>query len=676
MRLEFGVDDEDEFHHAKDRLLDELTEALGPAADLEVVGDAGLLLDWRWGYSTGELDRFDRSDLAEFLLQWCPRKVSTGPEGYRPIVEGARTWIRFLVDTGRWRGGPTETLLSFLDEVEPDFFAAMSDPSNFGMAKGMFMGPALAGADLDLDDPASVQAAIDRFNALPLEERRAQTDPFMGGPGATGGRGSDPIAAAAALVESIRANAVDLPRTPPPDSDAAARVAAAAPLIVQIDALAEALPDGIALTAKGNPKLAPARTLAEGLGTDDLLDRSTRVRTRSFRSADELPHLLFLLDVMYQAGALEGSRTRLRLDPDWLSLDPRNRCADLLDAVLALGPITHRAPTEFLAELDSLLDAGILHWLTPAFILGERPFDDIVEECLAVVTDEYVPRAYARPEARREVVCDRVAWALDALERCGVIEWRDSTLSTSWMGTTDRVDGTVVVTELGRLLLPDHLLDIGMRVRTRTELREATATEVVDELDDTVDLAPEQAWAQWWPDADPADKVDAVIDVLAGADAAVRRLGAVALLTAAPFPARRRVESLLDGPLAGYASMALRTDDEPAGTPPMLADVDVHLDAERTLDADLPLDAEPHVVLAPVVDLLWLQLDGDPDDLVAQFEQLADDGAVDAVLDSMWRVPTAEALEVLEFLGREHPDKAVAKAARTAAFKYRSRRTG
>jgi len=75
MPLRFGVDDEDEFYEAKDQLLAQLEEALGDDGDPEVVGSAGLLLDWRWGYSTGELDRMasggirNEDELAELLAE-------------------------------------------------------------------------------------------------------------------------------------------------------------------------------------------------------------------------------------------------------------------------------------------------------------------------------------------------------------------------------------------------------------------------------------------------------------------------------------------------------------------------------------------------------------------------------------------------------------------------------
>ncbi len=45
------------------------------------------------------------------------------------------------------------------------------------------------------------------------------------------------------------------------------------------------------------------------------------------------------------------------------------------------------------------------------------------------------------------------------------------------------------------------------------------------------------------------------------------------------------------------------------------------------------------------------------------------------MLDAAWRVDATATAEVLDAIGRAHPDKAVAKAARKALFEYRSARS-
>lgn len=41
-------------------------------------GDSRVALDWKWGYQDGRLGRAD----LEFLLAWCPRKLSMPPAEY------------------------------------------------------------------------------------------------------------------------------------------------------------------------------------------------------------------------------------------------------------------------------------------------------------------------------------------------------------------------------------------------------------------------------------------------------------------------------------------------------------------------------------------------------------------------------------------------------------------
>jgi hypothetical protein len=50
----------------------------------------------------------------------------------------------------------------------------------------------------------------------------------------------------------------------------------------------------------------------------------------------------------------------------------------------------------------------------------------------------------------------------------------------------------------------------------------------------------------------------------------------------------------------------------------------------------------------------------------------AGDPGIDAMLNTAWRVPGLATGEVLAAVGGHHPDKAIAKAARKALFKYRS----
>jgi hypothetical protein len=66
----------------------------------------------------------------------------------------------------------------------------------------------------------------------------------------------------------------------------------------------------------------------------------------------------------------------------------------------------------------------------------------------------------------------------------------------------------------------------------------------------------------------------------------------------------------------------------------------------------------------------------EPREAVAAAVADAPDGAdLSGMVEEMWRADHPSAADVLTALGVHHPDRAIAKAARTAAYKARSVRT-
>ncbi len=64
-----------------------------------------------------------------------------------------------------------------------------------------------------------------------------------------------------------------------------------------------------------------------------------------------------------------------------------------------------------------------------------------------------------------------------------------------------------------------------------------------------------------------------------------------------------------------------------------------------------------------------------PDQFAAHLAELGSSDEQAAIVGGLWRSGHPRAVEVLESLGRAHPDKKVAKVARKAAFQARSRRS-
>ncbi|MGH3271738.1 MAG: hypothetical protein ACRDN1_22145, partial [Trebonia sp.] len=96
--------------------------------------------------------------------------------------------------------------------------------------------------------------------------------------------------------------------------------------------------------------------------------------------------------------------------------------------------------------------------------------------------------------------------------------------------------------------------------------------------------------------------------------------------------------------------------------------------------ADLPAELEmtPDDLAWVATDLLTLAIDEefpDPEYLAISFREAVPAGRESMLFDGMARGDHPDTVDVLTHLGQYHPDKQVAKAARTAAHKAASRST-
>lgn len=102
VHLTFDPEDHDGFTTARDDLLDQffawLQDRAGLSADAadEVATDASLALDWKFGYNGGSLVAWRLADLGEFLLEWCPRKLSVDPPDARSLPGSMASLVSFL----------------------------------------------------------------------------------------------------------------------------------------------------------------------------------------------------------------------------------------------------------------------------------------------------------------------------------------------------------------------------------------------------------------------------------------------------------------------------------------------------------------------------------------------------------------------------------------------------
>ncbi|MBY8882059.1 hypothetical protein [Actinacidiphila acidipaludis] len=213
--------------------------------------------------------------------------------------------------------------------------------------------------------------------------------------------------------------------------------------------------------------------------------------------------------------------------------------------------------------------------------------------------------------------------------------------------------GMVRLTPLGVHGMRERLNDSGAYAPALGDLRERPAAELLAALGGYPDHAARTEAETWLAGRDQADAAGELLAASRGDDAEAprRRLmsqQALALLGSAAEPAVRDV--LDDRELGGLARVWLTergVPDVPAPDAAMVFWLTID-----TVAAQLAGDDEPELLQELVRDL------------VARHE---------GFFEAAWRVEHPATADVLEAMGRLHPERGVAKEARKAAFKARSR---
>lgn len=220
-------------------------------------------------------------------------------------------------------------------------------------------------------------------------------------------------------------------------------------------------------------------------------------------------------------------------------------------------------------------------------------------------------------------------------------------------------DGTIRLTPVALAALHEQLVDAGIDI----PLLPATAAELTGEqlLDMAEGVSDEEfeAEAGAWIAARGADDGARELLELAAAGTPGERMLAVAAVTRIGAAAERAWRDSLDVPqLRAYAKIALAALPNGEDTPP-------------------DLEPLPGDVAWLTTDMLALACDEDypdPEEIAASLAEAVPAGQEAAVFEMMSRGSHPDVVGVLNHVGRYHPDKQVAKAARTAAYKATSRR--
>lgn len=633
VRMKFGPDDDKAFGKRRDDLVADFAEWVSKLPLNVDPGDVGLLLDWKWGYGGGNLGRWRRRDIEEFLLEWCPRKLAAPPELVNGLPSTVALAMSFLSERGLHAGSePVEQLTEHAVGLQTDFLAAMDDPSKHGMGKSLF-------GHLGIDDPTSLDPAaleqlIDEFNQQPFDVRDAALGTTI------------PSSPEIEPVGPVRL----------PDDDAVREAAEASPVLAGFEKLAAYLADpGKTLTAKGNLKIADAKALVDVLETGDVYEAVVGDKTFKKGSSTNFVEVDQWQWWAREAGAIRRRGNKLVGVKAWrerVRKDPVGEVRKAFDALVEYGPVSSWG-TGFYTETDQLVDECLV------LVLGRTLASDspVEYEEIVAVLEEIRERLGVRelyPDAIRNPV-DRT---LTLLERCGVIVQDGVERTLGRFDIERRAGGTVRLTPIGVVLTVELLRanDYPVEVVARAEdlTAETLAALVLDSTEPT----------QWWPSA--TGWLDLQPDRGAALRDVVRALAAhglpfvVVALDAASQEEHETVE-------AAARELAFSADDEPDHVAAIA--LGWLIDRDRVDPAGLDRDAVLDAVLTPLGALAEFD-----NSMVA--EQLGEDRDVSEQLELiamiMQRQPPG-ATALLEAIGRDNPNKVVAKAARKELYRLRSR---
>lgn len=640
MRMRFGPGDEKGFERGRRLLLEQferwLVEYVGATSDeaAGVVADASVALDWKWGYGGGNLGCWEPEELAEFLLEWCPRKLSIPLEECGGLPAAVQRLLRFLAASNLLDAAcaPVPELEEAIDRLAPGYIKAMGDPSQFGMAKSLF---AAATADgVDLTDRASADEWIAGFNARPEEERRR----VLPGP---------PV--------RTRPGRPALPPVALPDDDAVLASAGRAPVLAMFRGLAGYVGSGRKLTQKGNLALADAKALVDLLGTGDPYDEQIGDRTFRTRSSADLPRLRHLFVWAKKAGVLRvvhgkivATKASARIEADpvaWFDKSVR--------ALFSAGPLSsQRDPDAWLKwpEIDALLDGLVLPMLTGPYVMQQPvPLDDIAEVATDTVLQAFEFPRLTDEQVARSISVD-VTDMFDALELAGVVV-RAGAEESDDMWARRRTGGTVELTDAGLAVVHRLFVEAGHDAPTAGRFAGGPAVELLHaaaELDPPTLAAELEAWRRR---RTPEEAALSLAEAIPALDVATRILAFAVLADIPPDVSAPLVRALDANPEMRGAARCWLVD---RGLDPAISLYD-------------PADPEPFVDV-----LAHRFATGGPDALLATLSAAGNHDAQRAVLGSLWRSTSPATLPVLEAIGKLHTVKFVAKAARKAAFHRRT----
>ncbi|MFC9288460.1 hypothetical protein [Streptomyces sp. NPDC057052] len=216
--------------------------------------------------------------------------------------------------------------------------------------------------------------------------------------------------------------------------------------------------------------------------------------------------------------------------------------------------------------------------------------------------------------------------------------------------------GMVRLTPLGLYGLRARLLEAGFRAPAVGDLVDKGADALLDGSSGYGPHAARAETEQWLDRREPLDAARELLAAARGSDegAPLRRLRCQQALSLVGAQAEPAVREVLDDPELGGLARVWLSELGAADVPPPSEDLVYWLTID-TLAAQLAAE-------------------GNSDELQGLVEGLAQQHS--GFFAAAWRVAHPATADVLEAMGRLHPDKRIAKEARKAAFKARSQQGG
>lgn len=640
-------DDEAGFERATDWLLDGFGRWLCDASRLsqeaadEAVSDASFALGWKFGYGDGHLGRWTADEITEFLLRWCPRKLSVSGEDCGAIPGNIALFTEYLAAQGLLaRGSATPAVLrAAATDATAEFIAEMGNPANFGMGKALLAGAAHYG--YDPTDEAGLAAWMERFNSLSDKEREAiLPDSALGIGGA-----------------QVAPQRRSLPPVVLPPDEVIEASKAAAPVLGIFAKLARFAGAGRRLTPNGNLNLADARELVTLLGTGDVMDPRIGDRVFRTRSSAELPRLRLVFTWAKKAGVVRVLHGKVIATKRGLALasDLTGMFDKALDALLAVGPIGAQTPPGAWTrwpEVDQVIDSVTVHLLIPPYMAGcPVPLADITDLATHTITGAFdfgqIPREHVIRHARWGV-----AMLADAMELAGVLRRVGASADDEDLSLV-RPGGDVELTPAGLAALRSRLAAAGYETPAAGRLATASAAGLItgiDPADPPSSSAEIDAWLQC---RTPEQALAELADAARQAGNLPLQIIALAIMTdIGPEAAAPHVQRLVGDRVARGTALCWLADHG------LVAESELYDPGDLETFYDVLANRLLTAEQAGVLDCL----------------ALVGDEAAQAWLVSELGASSAVAAEpVLQAIGQYHPAKGVAKAARKALFQWRSR---